>query len=121
MTPLGRVYDVTTCKSLGLEVDSFGNITLRGAENKEDVEKVHLEAVTEPILKQIKAEKVQESQTGIGELEGDNADGDEAENEHPQEESLIRLVLKANKKPDLKLKVKPVSCKYPSANLKVID
>lgn len=110
------MYDVTTCKSLGLEVDSFGNLTLEGAEDKGDVDRIHLEAVTDAIFKQIKAEKAQEQQANTASADA-NANGDEPEVEQPHEESLIRLVLKANKQGDFKLKVKPVSCEDSLADL----
>lgn len=107
-----RVYDVTTCKSLGLDVDAEGNIVVKGADGKQDVDKVHLEAVTSAIFAEMKAEKARESQKRSGEI----AQQDEAAvgpaatvPEAPVEESVIRLVLKAKEKDDFKLKVKPVS------------
>ena len=109
-----RVYDVTTCKSLGLDVDAFGNLTMKGAEGKEGAEKVHLEAVTEDIFEQIKAEKAQESKRRSGELPPERsaaagAADEEDVNQQSKEESLIRLTLKAKGREDFKLKVKPVS------------
>ena len=110
-----RVYDVTTCKSLGLDVDAFGNLTMKGAEGKDGVEKVHLEAVTEDIFQQMKDEKAQEAKKRSGELRADEfTEAGAADNElvmqQPKEESLIRIVLKAKDRADFKLKVKSVSC-----------
>lgn len=105
---LRRVYDVTTCRSLGLEVDEYGNVTMRGAEGKEGVEKVHLEAVTEEVFRRMKEAKDKDPQgrNGLGH--------DEEEEEHVAEpakqESVVRLVLKAKGQKDFRLKVKPVSC-----------
>ena len=105
-----RIYDVTTCRSLGLEVDAFGNLTMKGAEGKEGVEKVHLEAVTEEIFQEMKDEREQESKRRSGELPPeDSTEAGAAEEEHPKEESFIRLTMKGKGKEDFKLKVKPVS------------
>lgn len=82
---------------------------MKGAEGKEDIDKIHIEAVTDDIFKQVKAEKAREAQNDNMAAESGNAQEDPVEVERPQEESLIRLVLKANKRPDFKLRVKPVS------------
>ena len=109
-----RVYDVTTCRSLGLEVDSLGNVVMKGTEGKDGVEKVHLEAVTNELFEQLKAEKARETKRRSGDLppeesaEAGAIDGED-ETQHPRGESLIRLLLKAKGKEDFKLKVKPVS------------
>lgn len=100
-----RVYDVTTCRSLGLEADEFGHVTMRGAEGKEGVEKVHLEAVTEEVFKEMKENKEKEAQARSGDVPA----VEENEGESAQEESLIRLVLKAKGQSDFRLKVKSVS------------
>ena len=93
-----------------MEVDSFGNVTLKGSEGKEDVDKVHLEAVNDIVFRQIKAEKAQESRRHGDEASADAGGEDDLGTiEQPQEESFIRLLLKAKDKDDFKLKVKPVS------------
>jgi hypothetical protein len=55
-----KVYDVTTCKSLGLETDAEGNVTMKGAEGKEGCDQVALEAVTQDIYDKMLAEKDRE-------------------------------------------------------------
>ena len=112
-----RIYDVTTCKSLGLSVDEFGNLTMRGAEGKEGVEKVHLEAVTEEIFQQIKNEKARDAKSRSGEgAREDSAEAGAANeddpDQQPKEQSLMRLTMKAKGREDFRIKVKPVS--YPS-------
>ena len=110
-----RVYDVTTCKSLGLEADALGNVTMKGAEGKEGVEKVHLEAVTDDIFQQMKADQANERRKRSGNVTGEEdaqagAEGDAATaTQQQKDESLIRLTLKAKGRDDFKLKVKPVS------------
>lgn len=106
-----RVYDVTTCRSLGLEADEYGNVTMRGAEGKEGVEKVHLEAVTDEAFKQLKEQKEREAQMRSGELPAEKEDDQPPAPE--KEKSSIRVVLRAKGQKDFNLKVKPVS--FPSA------
>lgn len=104
----GRVYDVTTCRSLGLEVDSFGNLTFKGGEGEEDVDKVHLEAVTEETFRQKKLEKAEDSQKRNGESSAHAEDEAELQSTEPAKEEFIRLLLKAKGEEDFKLKVKAV-------------
>ncbi|KAK3710286.1 hypothetical protein LTR37_010352 [Vermiconidia calcicola] len=108
-----KIYDVTTCKSLGLEVDSWGNIVMKGSEGREGVEKVHLEAVTDDIFREMKAERARESKRRSGELPPEEDAGVGAANGgetiQPPEEILIRVVLKAKGKKDFKLKVRPTT------------
>jgi hypothetical protein len=105
-----RCYDVTTCKSLGLEVDAFGNLTMKGAEGKEGVEKVHLQAVTQEIYDALLAERDLEAKQRSGELPADDQADAGAEGEDASSEDLyIRVVLVAKNSEDLKLRIKPVS------------
>ncbi len=105
-----RVYDVTTCRSLGLEVDALGNLTVKGAEGKEDADKIHLEAVTEESFLQMKAQKAQEAQRRENGHAGEAGTGNEHDElEQQPQETFIRVTLKAKDKQDFRLKVKPVS------------
>lgn len=99
---------MTTCRSLGLEVDSFGNLTFKGGEGEEDVDKVHLEAVTEELFRQKKLEKAEDSQKRNGESSAHAGDDAELQAAEPAKEEFIRLLLKAKGEEDFKLKVKPV-------------
>lgn len=102
-----KIYDVTTCKSLGLQVDEDGSVYATGPEDDEITDKVHLIAVTEPVFAQMKADKAAGERH---ELEGD-FDADDEQSAAAQaapQESLIRILLKAKGKSDYKLKVKPV-------------
>lgn len=101
-----RVYDVTTCRSLGLDVDALGNVTMKGADGKEGVHKVLLQAVTEEAFQQMKEQKDKEAQTGHGEQVADDHGEHAAAPE--KEEKLVRVILKAKGQSDFKLKVKPV-------------
>ncbi len=108
-----KIYDATTCRSLGLDVDSFGNIVMKGEEGVEGAAKVHLLAVTEEIYQELKDEKArgvkrQSSELpSEEELEAEAAAEQAAAPEEPKEPQ-IRLTLKARGRKDFKLKVKPV-------------
>jgi hypothetical protein len=106
-----KVYDVTTCRSLGLQTDADGNVTMEGAEGKEGVDQVALEAVTQDIYDRILHEKEREDAKRRTQWDTSTKPGaeDEPSTEQPVEEEFIGLVLKAKGKPDFKLKVKPVS------------
>ncbi|KAK5173683.1 uncharacterized protein LTR77_002364 [Saxophila tyrrhenica] len=106
-----KIYDATTCRSLGLYVDAFGNVVMKGAEDKDGVEKVHLEAVTEEIFQEMKAQKAIEEKRRSGELppEEEPQDGAGAEEETPVPEEHIRLTLKGKGTKNLRIKVKPTT------------
>lgn len=107
-----KVYDVTTCKSLGLETDAEGNITMKGAEGKEGVDQVALEAVTQDIYDRMLAEKERDDAKRRDKWDPDAEAGAEEEETtaaQPVAEEMIGLVFRAKGKPDFKLKVKPVS------------
>ncbi|KAK0865061.1 hypothetical protein LTS02_005536 [Friedmanniomyces endolithicus] len=105
-----RVFDVTTCRSLGLNVDAGGNVTMKGAEGAEGVEKVALEAVTDEIYAQIKAERDREERIrqGLDEAEEEEAQAGASEAVAQPVEPIVRILLisKERKEP-FKLKVKP--------------
>ena len=106
-----RLYDVTLCKSLGLELDAFGNLTMKGAEGKEGVAKVHLQAVTQEIYDELLAERDLEAKRRSGELPPENQRDDGAEDEDAsKDESQIRITMVAKNSEDFKLIVKPVNC-----------
>jgi len=124
-----KVYDVTTCKSLGLETDAEGNITMKGAEGKEGCDQVALEAVTQDTYDKMLADKDREDAKRRDKWDpaaDAGAEQEEAATE-PVAEEFIGLVLRARGKPDFKLKVKPVSQslslsnKPPLANIKLLD
>lgn len=115
-----RLYDVTTCKSLGLDVDADGNVVLKGSEDKDGVEKINLEAVTEEIFQQLKDGREREERAKINpQLAEEMAAAESAataasdvQRHATQEASMLRLLLKAKGREDFKLKVKPVSAEW---------
>lgn len=106
-----RVYDMTTCHSLGLETDAEGNITMKGAEGKDGVDQVALVAVTDDIYKTMLDEKAKEEAKNLKQWEvgGEDDAEDEATSAQPPQEERVGLVLKAKGKQDFKLQVKWVS------------
>jgi hypothetical protein len=124
-----KVYDVTTCRSLGLETDAEGNITMKGAEGKEGCDQVALEAVTQDIYDRMLAEKDREDTKRRAQWDPAAEAGAEQEETvtEPVAEEFIGLVLRARGKPDFKLKVKPVSQflslsnRPPLANIRFLD
>jgi hypothetical protein len=107
-----KVYDVTTCKSLGLESDAEGNVTMKGAEGKEGVDQVAIEAVTQDIYDKLLADKDREDAKRRGQWDPATQAGAEHGTEtaaEPIAEELIGLVFRARGKPDFKLRVKQVS------------
>ncbi|KAL8944659.1 MAG: hypothetical protein Q9211_000503 [Gyalolechia sp. 1 TL-2023] len=102
-----RLFDVTTCKSLGIGVDSNGNIVMKGQKDilGEEERQIHMEAMTEEIMEEYQRPKRSEA-------EGESHQDTEA---HPEEapvaekEPQVRIILKAKGFTDFKLIVKPTT------------
>ena len=109
----GRQYwDSTTVRRLGLEADADGRIYRIDKRDQEGVDQVHVEAVTQTMFDEMKAEKARKAKAGLSvyeEEEEEQADGGEEEQEPPAKPKEIRLTVKAKGKPDWKVIVKPVS------------
>ncbi|KAI4169128.1 MAG: hypothetical protein LQ343_005922 [Gyalolechia ehrenbergii] len=102
-----RLFDVTTCKSLGIGVDSNGNIVMKGQKDilGEEERQIHMEAMTADILEEYQTLKRREA-------ERENHQGTEPHPEEPpaaEKEPQVRIILKAKGFTDFKLIVKPVS------------
>lgn len=108
-----RYYDMTTVRSLGLNVEADGQVTLKGAEGKEGVDQLHLEAVTQELFDEMKAEQEKEALKRSGQWDPSAEAGAEEEataaTKKQGDDTLIKVVLRARNKADFKLKVKPVS------------
>ena len=115
-----RLFDVTTCKSLGIAVDQDGNVLMKGQRDilGEEDRQIHMEAMTEEILEGHKREK----RHAAGEEEAEDCEKKDEVMEQPKQEAQVRIILKAKGVDDFKLIVKPVSCyryDFPSyANLR---
>ena len=98
-----RLFDVASCKSLGITVDPNGNIRTRG-DSLEDLDgKIHMEAMTAEIFEAYKKAKMHEVTERTG------ASAEEPIIEEAKKEPQIRIILKARGFADVKILVKPVS------------
>ena len=116
-----RLFDVTTCKSLGIAVDKDGSIMTKGQKDilGEEDRQIHMETMTENILQMYRKEK----RHATGEDEVNDHDSQEEVVAQPKQEAQVRIILKAKGVDDFKLIVKPVCCTFrhdttsPFANL----
>ena len=101
-----RLFDVTSCKSLGIAVDADGNVSTEGQKKLfgEEEQKIHMEAMTEKLLEERKNAKRRKTEEEQGNVEDEETDT----SEKPQE-LQVRIILKAKGFEDFKLIVKPVS------------
>lgn len=104
-----RLFDVTSCKSLGISVDPHGNVMEKGDIFGEMDGKVHLEAMTPEILEAYKKAKNRET---VGE-ERNVEETPLGEKKEPG----IKIICKAKDFSDFKLVVKPVSISNPNSLL----
>lgn len=102
-----RLFDVTTCKSLGITVDQYGNILVKGHKDimEEVVGQIHMEAMTDKILEEYRKTKFRAM---LNEDEEDAAVPNEPSPER-KKELQVKIVLKARGYEDLKLIVRPVN------------
>lgn len=108
-----RVFDVTTCKSLGIAVDQDGNILLKGQKDimGEEDRQIHMEAMTDEILEEYKRAKgsmIIDEKEEHGDILA--AAATKAPCVEQGKESQVKIILKAKGFEDYKLIVKPVSC-----------
>ena len=103
-----RLFDVSSCKSIGIGVDSLGNIVLKGEKDifEEANRQIHLEAMTEETLEVLKKAKEQTKAAEI--IEDTNEEMEGPTLPHSNQEQQIRIILKAKELKDFKLIVKPV-------------
>ena len=100
-----RLFDVTTCKSLGIAVGPDGNILLKGRRDimGEEDRQIHMEALTEEIF----AER-QRSKSSVLAKNVKESEVEEVAAEVQEKETQVRIILKARGFDDFKLIVKPV-------------
>ncbi|KAL6716312.1 hypothetical protein ACLMJK_005878 [Lecanora helva] len=101
-----RLFDVTSCRSLGISSGANGRIMAKGNDIIDHEGRIHMEAMTIELLEANKHVKSNES-----------AQGNDNENEEPiltgqeeEEEAQIKIICKAKGFPDFKLIVRPVGC-----------
>ena len=101
-----RLFDVTTCKSLGIAVDQYGTILIKGQKDiMEEVDgQIQMEAMTDGILEEYRKAK---SGAIVGEEVEEAAAAEKAPPEK-KKEPQVRIILKARGFEILKLIVRPV-------------
>ncbi|KAL8954048.1 MAG: hypothetical protein Q9222_000105 [Ikaeria aurantiellina] len=102
-----RLFDVTSCKSLGVGVDANGKIVLKGQKDilGEEEGQLHMEAMTEELLEDYQRMKRQEShveEQRVTEMKAEQPPGEAPE-------AQVRIILKAPGHSDFKLIVKPIT------------
>ena len=111
-----RLFDVTTCKSLGVTVDFEGTILAKDDVLGDDEGRIHMEAMTVEILEARKKAKMDEAANGEDHASAYGM-------QKPAEEkpdNQVRIILKPKGFADVKLKVKPV-CPPELARQKLLD
>ena len=103
-----RVFDVTTCKSLGITVDAIGRISTKGGLWEGEKGQVHMEAMTTKMLEAYKESKCNEASSQ------DNYTAREEALVVQDHEAQVRIILKAKGLDDFKLQVRPV--RHPCVN-----
>ena len=97
-----RVFDVTTCKSLGITVDAVGRISTRAGSWEGDKGQVHMEAMTTKMLEAYKESKRNEASSQ------DDYTAQEAALLVQDHEAQVRIILKSKGLDHFKLQVRPV-------------
>ena len=100
-----RLFDVTSCKSLGIAVDQEGRVMAKDQEDllADEDRKIHMEAMTENIF-----EEYQKAKRRPTEQQDEYKDEEPAPPQHKLPEVQVRLILKAKGFADFKLIAKPV-------------
>lgn len=101
-----RLFDVTTCKSLGIAVNSAGKVS-KGQKDivGEEETQVHMEAMTVELFEKHQKAK----RRGMDEDDEDEVAAEECASVAQKQEVQVKIILKAKGFEDFKLIVKPVS------------
>lgn len=97
-----RIFDVTTCKSLGITVDGTGRISLKGGSWENEEGRIHMEAMTTKMLESYKESKRNEANS----QEDDAVQGEAVAVQ--DREVRVMIILKARGVDSFKLQVRPV-------------
>jgi hypothetical protein len=105
-----KVFDVTTCKALGLMVDASGRLRVDG-EGFDEEGRIHLEAWTEEIFDEFKKQKAAErKRLVLNPMEEEDEEEQKSEEIKGKEEvQRFRIILKSKDHLEFKLQVKPTT------------
>jgi hypothetical protein len=100
-----RMFDATSCKSMGIGLDADGNVVMKGEKDflGEENREIHMEAMTEEMFENARKEKERQAQG----IESEGEDEDETF-EVPEKVHKIRIIVKGRGFEDFKLLVKEV-------------
>lgn len=100
-----RLFDVTSCKSLGIAVDRDGRVLARGQDDilVDEDRKIHMEAMTEAIY-----EEYQKARRRATEQRHEDEEEEQAPVHQKPQDDQVRIILKAKGFADFKLIAKPV-------------
>ncbi|KAL9131878.1 MAG: hypothetical protein Q9217_000324 [Psora testacea] len=99
-----RLFDVTSCKSLGISVDVNSRLVYKGEMLGDDEGRIHMEVMTPELLEAYRKAK---RDAKIREVR-ESSDNEEACSPAKESEAQVKIILKAKDFNDLKLIVKPV-------------
>ena len=105
-----RLFDVTTCKSLGIAANENGIVRFKGTEDMfcEDERQIHMEAMTDELFAEYKLEK-QRKEDVEGKKEPAEDTGKKAtQAKKKSTEPEVRIIVKAKDFAEFKLIVRPV-------------
>ena len=100
-----RLFDVTSCRSLGITVDANGFIVYKGDVLGDEEGRLHMEAMTLEIFKKLKRAKEDKQAREENEFVEDEGNLHAPTKAEPQ----VRIILRGKGFDDFKLIVKPVS------------
>ncbi|KAF7188086.1 DNA repair protein rad60 [Pseudocercospora fuligena] len=121
-----RLYGVTTCQRLGIEVDSRGNVVRADDRAADGAARVHIEAMTEELFAQSKAERARGAKADSGQYEDEEEHQDDEPEAEPAAKQQIRLTIKAKDRDDVRVSVTPTTMvskilNYAKKQLKIPD
>lgn len=99
-----RQYDSTTCQRLGLKVDAYGRTIREDGNAEEPNDQVHVEAFTEALFAERKAEKARQAKA-----ESSSKYDLEEEAQPEPEPAGLKVIIRAKGHDDFKARVLPVS------------
>jgi hypothetical protein len=100
-----KVFDVTTCKALGLTADASGRLLIDG-EGFDEEGRIHLEAWTEELFHDFKKQKAaQRKRLVLDPMEEEEEDESSAAKINPQENQKFKIILKAKDRTEFKIQV----------------
>ncbi|KAM3414663.1 hypothetical protein BST61_g9821 [Cercospora zeina] len=89
-----RMYDFTTCKRLGLEIDSAGNVVRGDQQDDDGAAKVHVVATTQELFDQQKAERARQAKAGSAQYKPE-VEAESPAEEEQQQRKEVKLIVRA--------------------------